>query len=90
MKKIENRYVQDDFMLKKKKEQIRINSTFTEVFHEYVHTEVQKKPWEEREQTDNRVGLNRDGKGIRNEEDLSKWTLVLSAALPISYKKTHI
>lgn len=64
-----------------KKEQMRINSTFTGVFHEYMRTDVQKKPRKEREQTGNRADLHRDGKGTRSEEDLSKWTLVLSVVL---------
>lgn len=64
-----------------KKEQMRISSTFPEVFHQCMRTDVQKKPRKEREQAGNRVDRHGDGRGTRSEEDLSKWTLALSVVL---------
>lgn len=46
-----------------------------------MHTGAQKKAWKERWQIYNRVDLHRDGKETETEEDLSKWTLVLSVVL---------
>lgn len=55
--KIENRYVQYDSYVKK--EQMHIKSAFTQIFREYMHTDVQKKAWKERQQTDKRIDFQR-------------------------------